>query len=122
MIKARIAKVLFWLSIIVIILVSIQPGASTKFFSGLDKFAHFISFFTITFLFLVAFKLKKPYLSSMILLAAFGLGIEVVQHYLPYRISSWYDFVADITGIIFGGLLFKWLGSQSTYERESNRY
>ena len=107
MFKPRLAKYLFWLSVLAILLISIKPGASSQLITGLDKFAHFISFFAITFLLLSAYRFNKPYLTSIILLAAFGLAIELVQYYLPYRIFSWVDFIADLIGILAGLVLFK---------------
>ncbi len=47
---------------------------------------------------------------TMLMLATFGLVIEVVQYFLPYRIFSLIDFTADLVGIIVGVVLFKLLG------------
>ena len=52
-----------------------------------------------------------PYFTSVLLLAAFGFGIEVVQYYLPGRIFSLIDFAADLVGIIVGIVLFKLIGA-----------
>lgn len=32
------------------------------------------------------------------LLACYGVGIELVQHMLPYRQASFWDFIADLAG------------------------
>ncbi len=109
MVKESIAKFLFWLSIVAILLISLKPGASSQLFLSLDKIAHFISFFWVTSLLLFAYKLTRPYFTSILILAAFGIGIEVIQYYIPGRVFNLFDFVADLLGIVAGIILYKLL-------------
>ena len=76
-----------------------------------DKFAHFIAFFILSFLLWSTYKLPQPFITSVFLLGGFGLVTELLQYYIPYRISSLPDFAADMAGVVVGGIFYKLLGS-----------
>jgi|TARA_B110000305_G_C19331364_1_gene584134 VanZ family protein len=40
---------------------------------------------------------------------SYGILIEVVQLYLPYRSFEFLDILADVSGILFAGLLMKFI-------------
>jgi len=64
-----------------------------------DKLGHGLMFFFLAFL--CSHTVGRKYgVKSIILLAMFGLLIEVVQYFLPWRSFSWLDWFADIIGII----------------------
>ena len=48
-----------------------------------------------------------PYMKIGLLSIAYGLFIEVYQHFLPYRSLRFDDFVADVAGVIVFSFLFK---------------
>ena len=64
-----------------------------------DKVAHGSIFFVLSFL--SFHSLGRQYgLLTLVALACFGLLIEVIQYFLPWRSFSWMDWVADISGIL----------------------
>ncbi|MFT5236079.1 MAG: VanZ family protein [Shewanella sp.] len=65
---------------------------------NMDKIGHFGSFFCLAYLTHFAFKPKWYQLAIM--LACYGIFIELVQSTLPYRSASVADFVADMLGVL----------------------
>ncbi len=112
MAKIPFAKFLFWLCVLAILVVSITPGTASKTISELDKIAHFFAFLFLSFLLWSAYKLPKPYITTVLLLGAFGLSIELLQQFVPNRVFSLLDFAADIAGVVVGLVLYKLLGSK----------
>ena len=106
--KPSLAKFLFWLGVLAILAMSVVPTNTSEAISSLDKAIHFFAFLVITYLLWAAYKLPRPFISSVLLLSLFGLTIELLQHFVPTRIFSLYDFAADIAGIIAGVTLY-WL-------------
>ena len=64
-----------------------------------DKLAHGLTFFVLTFLCSHAFG-RHYGLSAVAALSLFGLLIEIIQYFLPWRSFSWLDWGADNIGII----------------------
>jgi len=106
--KPSVAKIFFWLSVLAILAVSVAPANTSETISSLDKVIHFFAFLVLTYLLWSAYSLPRPIASCILLLSLFGLVIELVQHFVPNRIFSLYDFAADIAGIIAGVILY-WL-------------
>ena len=69
-----------------------------------DKLGHAIMFFVLAFLSYHA--LKENYgIKTLIALSLFGLFIEIIQYYLPWRSFSWLDWLADNIGLLFYELI-----------------
>lgn len=66
-----------------------------------DKAKHAFAFFVLYLLFTLAYKRLNTFTKAALLLL-FGLQIEIVQYFLPYRDFSLFDILADCTGIILG--------------------
>ena len=64
-----------------------------------DKLAHGLGFFILALVFEGAFP-KVSWLWKGFILIGYGLGIEIVQLYLSYRHFSWFDWLADIVGVL----------------------
>ena len=64
-----------------------------------DKFAHASAFFVLAFLYSHSQGSQFVY-KAILSLAAFGFMIELIQYFLPWRSFSWFDWLADIVGII----------------------
>ncbi|MCP3674973.1 MAG: VanZ family protein, partial [Gammaproteobacteria bacterium] len=63
-----------------------------------DKVAHAVTFSVLAFLY--SHTLGKKYgFQAIVLLAGFGILIELIQYFLPWRSFSWLDWVADLVGI-----------------------
>ncbi len=98
--------------VLAILIVSFMPGTTSNAISKLDKLAHFIAFLFLSFLLWSSYKLPKPYITTVLLLGAFGLSIELLQQFVPNRVFSLLDFAADLTGVAGGVVLYKLLGSK----------
>ncbi|NRA82320.1 MAG: VanZ family protein [Gammaproteobacteria bacterium] len=69
-----------------------------------DKYGHIMVFFTLAML-LNRFSALRIKL-QILLLTGFGISVEIVQSFIPYRSGSVDDVVADILGLLlFYGLL-----------------
>lgn len=64
-----------------------------------DKVAHCLGFFALALVLECAFP-KTRLIWKVLILFAYGLAIEVVQLNLSYRHFSWWDWVADIVGVL----------------------
>ncbi len=111
MIKISFAKILFWSCVLAILVLTMLPTVAMEIVYATDKFAHFIAFFILSFLLWSAYKLPQPFITSVFLLGGFGLVIELLQYYIPYRSFSLFDFAADVAGVVVGGVLYKLLDS-----------
>ncbi|MDD3591322.1 MAG: VanZ family protein [Sulfurovum sp.] len=66
-----------------------------------DKLNHLAAFMVLYILLSAAFVNLKIY-SKVMLLMAFAVQIEIVQHFIPGRYFSLFDIVADGIGIVIG--------------------
>lgn len=71
-----------------------------------DKVMHLLVFLLLTTLWQVSFATPAPL--SLLLLAGYGGLIELLQHYATVRTGDWWDWLADVVGI----LLALWLWPQ----------
>ena len=102
----------FFLSIILIFYLSLLPASELEFFTALsfivDKISHGGIFFYLAILGLFCnFKINNQIL--MVIIFSFGLTIEIVHYFHPYRYFEWADLLANFLGIIFAGAIHKTL-------------
>lgn len=64
-----------------------------------DKFNHLLAFFVLSLLTDASFPGKKFNLAMLLALMAYGLSLEIIQHFLPYRMFSLWDAGTDAAGI-----------------------
>ena len=76
-----------------------KPGDLQLGFAINDKLAHACTFFILTLLISRGFP-DHYGLLMLAYVAAFGLAIEGVQYFLPWRSFSLADWLADIAGIL----------------------
>ena len=109
LIKQKYLKVLFWLIIASVLVLSCVPGSAPAVLKivNLDKVVHFSTFLLLSTILLFAYAFGKPFIATAFLMTLFGLLIEVVQLYVPNRLFSIYDLVADILGILAALLVYK---------------
>ena len=96
--------------IIVKYLDTLQISMSLKLFhSLLRKLAHFIEFFGLGVLVSIAIAtcplFKSRLLNFIIFLISVPIADEVIQHYVPDRVSTYKDMIIDAGGMICGGLV-----------------
>ena len=100
-------KVIFWMLAIAVLVLSAFPGSVGYSIKNLDKIAHFFAFFLLSILLLFAYKFSKPFFTTALVMALFGLAIEVMHFYMPYRVFSLYDFAADVLGILAAFIAYR---------------
>jgi VanZ family protein len=71
-----------------------------------DKLLHFLCFAYLTLIFKLTQFIQQDFWLYVIVLA-YGILIEIVQMFLPYRSFELLDIFADFMGILCSGLLFK---------------
>ena len=103
---------IFFISIILIFYLSLVPASVLEFFIGLsfigDKISHGVIFFYLAILGMFCnFKIKSQIL--MVIIFSFGLTIEIVHYFHPYRYFEWADLLANFLGIILAGAIYKTL-------------
>lgn len=95
---------IFYLTLVFILYLATTPLDYPVPSSINDKLNHGIAFVTLTLLLRLAHqRLERVW--QVVSLAAYGLLIEVIQHFLPWRDFSLLDWLADLTGIAIGLLL-----------------
>lgn len=93
-------KVIFWINSLLLIYLTVMPSLHYKSsFHHMDKVFHVIGFGSFAFLCFLAFPKLKP-ISTLIISMSLGIGIEIVQAFLPSRSFSYLDMVADFLGIL----------------------
>jgi VanZ family protein len=107
---------MFWACFLVVLFLSTLPGTKVQFISTSDKLVHFAAFFVLSILLLFAYKFTKPFFMTSLLMAVFGIVIEVLQIYVPYRTFDVYDFLADMLGVMTALILFQILGQRPKIE------
>ncbi len=65
-----------------------------------DKLSHVLAFFSLALLLDFSFPDSALEWRKILALLAFGLAIEIIQYYLPYRAFSLLDWGADGLGIV----------------------
>ena len=71
-----------------------------------DKLLHFLCFAYLTIIFKFTRFIDQDFWLYVIVLA-YGILIEIVQMYLPYRSFEFLDIFADFMGILCAGVLLK---------------
>ena len=99
-------RIILTISIVLISFLSIQEVDIESKIKILDKFVHFFCFTYLTAISWLSRIFDKEFLVYVIVLA-YGILIEVVQKYVPYRSFEFLDIFADFLGILGGIILIK---------------
>ncbi len=99
-----------WFLLIVYLMIFYRSKASGLLYQYLDKFIHFILFFTQSYLVTKSYFLRVKNLTFSILkvivpFTIFCILIEVIQIYIPYRSFESYDLLMNISGSIVGSII-----------------
>lgn len=94
----------FWSCAIAVLVLSLVPTAPELPTTGWDKSNHFLGFFVLALLGLLAYEASRGKLFFGLL--AFGGLIEVLQSLTTYRLAEWADLGADGLGVLAGFALF----------------
>ena len=92
-----------WLALVAaVFVVALQPTAGPPGVWGVDKIIHFGVFLVLAAVPAVVLSGRRAMLGAELFLLAVGLGIEVAQSFIPERVGSGGDFLADVLGILAG--------------------
>ena len=73
-----------------------------------DKLAHSLMFMALSLLLLIksGIRHQRQLIQVILLLATYGLLLETLQLFVPFRSFSWLDVIANIVGIISGNFIY----------------
>ncbi len=96
--KSRKFTLLTALVILFLCVIKLPESGSQATIPHLDKLVHFLMFLFLSFV----YYLEKRALTLLIalFLAFYGAFIEFVQYFLPYRSADFFDWLADVLGIL----------------------
>lgn len=96
--------VIVWgLSILTVIYLSLQPGTDvpTPFYHS-DKVGHFLAYGWLGLLPAIAFVRKRSVYLSATAMIVLGAVLELCQSYVPQRMASPGDIIANTLGVFIG--------------------
>lgn len=100
------SRILLVISILVIsFLATSETNPTSQNFID-DKLLHFLCFAYLTLIFKLTQFIQQDFWLYVIVLA-YGILIEIVQMYIPYRSFEFFDILADLMGIFCASLLLK---------------
>tara|TARA_Y100000768_G_scaffold333685_1_gene273855 strand:- start:90 stop:440 length:351 start_codon:yes stop_codon:yes gene_type:complete len=94
------------ISIFITSILSIEEVDFESSVKYLDKVLHFLCFSYLTLITWLSKILDKD-LHVYVIVLAYGILIEIVQRFLPYRSFEYLDIFADFLGIIVGFMIIK---------------
>ena len=100
----------FFVSIFIVFILSIVNAGSIPTFKNFsfdaDKIVHAVVYFILTYLGLLSrFNISKLTLSLLIFF--FGLFIEIIHFFVPYRFFEYFDLLANLIGVTIAQLVNK---------------
>ena len=96
-------RITLGISILFISTLSVQEIEAQSAVNLSDKFLHFFCFLYLTILSWLSRIISKE-LWVYVIVLAYGILIEIVQIYIPYRSFEFLDIFADFLGILAGSL------------------
>ena len=111
----RIYQILFFIAVLAFtVLFAKEIKSGLPLFPHIDKVAHFGIFFILAAL--LSHAVKAPLWVYILLLAAYGGAIEMMQHTLPHTQASLGDFIADTLGAV------SYFIAQAIWQRRAKKY
>ena len=99
-------RIILVISVFIITILSIQKVNIESSVNFVDKVLHFLCFSYLTLITWLSRILNKD-LHVYVIVLAYGILIEIVQRFLPYRSFEYLDIFADFVGIIGGLIIIK---------------
>ena len=103
-------RFIFLISILVVFYLSIVSASEIPHFAILsfisDKFVHALIYFYLTLLGLFS-RFNVNDLFIVISIFMFGLIIELIHYFHPYRYFEYFDLLANLIGVTIALLIFK---------------
>ena len=106
----KVYKIIFFLSLALIMYLSLVPASSIPNIAALnfitDKGIHFLIFLYLSYLGLLCnFKISTNVL--LVSIFSFGLSIEIIHFYHPYRYFEIFDLIANLCGILLAFAIYQ---------------
>lgn len=99
-----LARIVAWLAVAAIIVLSVVPGSVRPHVLGNDRFEHFVAYLVVGSLFAIGYVRPLQLLSSGVTLTICAGALELVQLLIPGRLASPRDFIVSATGALIGFL------------------
>ena len=96
-------------SLVVITYLATTALEFTVVSSSYDKINHFAAFLVLAMLADFSFPNSRFNSAKIFLLIAYGISLEIIQHFLPHRMFSLFDIAADSLGLLAYGLLIPFI-------------
>lgn len=100
----KLWSVVGWLLVIAVIVGSLIPGAAVGAVGVNDKFMHAGAYFLLMVWF-AGFCRRGFYLAIAVVLAALGIGLDLLQILTETRSFDWYDVAMNCAGVAAGFVL-----------------
>lgn len=101
-------QILFWLCITATILASLLPGGGKPLFQMQDKVIHAVIYALLFFFCVQGYSNRFPVWLLALVVACFGLSMELAQSMTSYRHADGWDMLANSTGILLVWLFMLW--------------
>ena len=93
-------QIIFWLSLLGTIGLSLMPVSGQQIFELQDKFGHVTMYAILYFLAVQAYGHRVPLWLLALVLVVFGLSMELAQSMTSYRYGDPWDSLANSLGIL----------------------
>ena len=114
----RLFRFIFAISLIIVMFFSIVSASDIPKIAALsfitDKFIHFLIFLYLSLIGLMC-RFSLSNLMLLIFIFSFGLLIEIIHFYHPYRYFEIADLAANFSGIFIASVLFSLKKDDSRY-------
>ena len=112
----KLLRLAFFALLAIGLVLAVVPGPKTPAPEYSDKIAHALLFLQLALLYCLGFAARTVPPSIFAALTAYGLLIEVIQYFIPWRTFSLADLLADVTGVLLYMLIAKlwWLSKGET--------
>ena len=103
-------RILFFISLSMVFYLSLVPSSDIPRFASLsflsDKVVHALIYFYLGYIgLLCSFKIKREVIICLVF--GFGLMIEIIHYYHPFRFFEYLDLLANLIGVTIALLIFR---------------
>jgi peptidoglycan/LPS O-acetylase OafA/YrhL len=93
-----LVRVVAWLAVLMIVMLSVVPGRMRPHAMASGHLEHFTAYFIAGSLLAIGYPRARQWVASAIILALCGGMLEIIQLWIPHRLSRMSDFLASVTG------------------------
>ena len=103
-------RLIFFISLSIVLYLSLLPSFEIPNFASLsflsDKLAHALIYFYLGYIgLLCSFKINREVIICLVF--GFGLIIEIIHYYHPFRFFEYLDLLANLIGVTIALLIFR---------------